>query len=38
MATSDMETYRGQDVEGAFDIIVYIGEYYTMSLSVIGFL
>lgn len=27
MATTDMETFRGQDVEGAFDIIVYIGEY-----------
>lgn len=27
MANTDMETFRGQDVEGAFDIIVYIGEY-----------
>lgn len=40
MATTDMETFRGQDVEGAFDIIVYIGEYSinNMPLSVIGVL
>lgn len=27
MANTDMETFRGQDVEGAFDIIVYIARY-----------
>lgn len=27
MATSDMDTYKGQEVEGAYDIIVYIGRF-----------
>ncbi|XP_055997437.1 sorting nexin-14-like isoform X2 [Ostrea edulis] len=27
MATSDMDTYKGQEVEGAYDIIVYIARF-----------
>ena len=35
LSAAEMESYRGQEVEGAFDIIVYIGRSHIINKCIV---